>query len=154
MKKMVLFNKYRVIAFVLFCICGVTRAGFELPRDVYQLSELEEAKTEALKKRKPIAVIFTDINSGCGLCNSASKTMIDELDSRTIIVYLPTSVKPRPDFVNKAFRRGKYIPQVAVFDIELKNILGEVVYEDIEEYGEDAFDDILDRIRAYRKTIK
>ncbi len=134
---------------------GKAWAGFKLPSAMFELAELETAQAEAREKRKPIAVVYTDHTTTCGLCTSASKTIIDELDSRCIMVYMPSSLKQWPDFVKKAkaFKRGKYIPKVAVFDVELKTMLGEVVYEDIKKDGDDAFDDVLKTIRNYSKTL-
>lgn len=123
-----------------------------MPSAVFELSELEAAQAKARASGKQIAVIYTDHTSDCGLCASASKVILDELDSQTVMVYMPTGLKKRPDFLKAAFKRGKYIPKVAVFDVELKELLGEVVYEEIKQDGDDAFDDVLDAIKTYRKT--
>jgi hypothetical protein len=146
-------RKLLFVACAVLLVQGTVQAGFKMPSAVFELSELEAAQKKAREKRKPIAVIFTDHTSSCGLCSSASKTIIDELDSKTIMVYLPSKLKKHPDFAKKAFKRGKYIPKVAVFDVELTKILGEVVYEDIKKDGDDAFDDVLKIIRNYRKTL-
>ena len=143
-----------LILIAIALLQGIAHAGFELPRGVYTYPEIENAKQEAQKKQKPIAVIWSDTGTDCGLCSSASLTMMDELKRKAVIVYLSTKTDEMPAFAREAFNRGKYIPKVGVFDMDLKTTLGVVIYEDVDEKGTDAFDDVLDKIRAYRKTLK
>lgn len=149
-------HKIKILGMV-FCALLLTQsislASFKLPSIVYSLSELEEAKAKAVKSQKPIAFIYTNCESNCGLCEQASLLMVSKLRSKTVMVYLPSDQK-KPAFTKQAFSRGRYIPKLAVFDLELNTVIGEVIYEDIESESEDAFDDLLDSIKDYRKSIK
>jgi hypothetical protein len=125
-------------------------AGIKLPSKVYQIGDLEKAKAEALVKRKPLAVLYTDVDSTCGLCNAASDTMIRELGTKTVMVYVK-SLNQLPRNTWSTFQQGRFIPKIAVFDATLEKPLGMVTYEAVREDNRKAFKDIEKAIRAYSK---
>lgn len=46
--------------FALLILGLLPAAALEIPRHVYTLDELEEAKAEALEKRKPVIFVYTN----------------------------------------------------------------------------------------------
>lgn len=128
--------------------------AFKLPNNIYDLEDLNEAKEKAISQKKPISFIFTDCESNCGLTKWASEAIIDELKQRTVMIYLPRGTK-HPEFLKGAFSEGKFIPKVAVYNLELTEKIGYLIYEDIKEEGEKkAFKEIKKQILDYRKTLQ
>lgn len=125
-------------------------AGLNLPSKVFEESELEKAKIEAATKGKPLAILYTDKDSTCPLCNAAAGTMIKELGQKTVMVYV-RKLNELPSGVIKTLTPGKYIPKIAVFDDKLEKSLGMVTYESVREDSRKAFRDVERAIKAYKK---
>lgn len=144
--------KLLVLLPLLFLAIATCYGGIKLPRGTYAIDELDAAKQQAAEDGEPIAFLYTNKDSTCGLCNRAATMIIDELKSSTVLVYTD-SKQQSPGIVSKALsERGKYIPKVAVFDSSIEEQLGLVIYEEIKQDGDDAFDDLKKRIRAYKKA--
>lgn len=127
-------------------------AGFKVPSKVYQIAELEKAKAEAIEKGKPLAILYSDAESTCPLCSDASTTMMKELGSKTVMVYIKTR-DGLPRLVIDTLTPGKYIPKIAVFDSKLEKPLGMVTYEAVKEDSRSAFRNVEKAIRDY-KVVK
>ncbi len=135
---------------ILIAAPSVALADLKLPSKIYQEADLEKAKVEAAAKSKPLSILYTDKDSTCPLCNNASATMIKELGSKTIMVYV-RSTNALPDNVKTAFREGKYIPKIAVFDDKLEKSLGTVTYESVKDDSRKAFREVDRAINDYKK---
>ena len=142
-------KRYSLFA-LLIATPSMALAGLKLPSRIYVEADLEKAKTEAASKGKPLAILYTDKDSTCPLCNNASATMIKELGSKTIMVYAP-DINSLPKPVKEALSAGKYIPKIAVFDDKLENTLGTVTYEAVKENARTAFRSVDKAIREYKK---
>ena len=142
--------KTTALFLALLALPALALAGFRLPAKVFAISDLEKAKAEAQLKKKPIAVLYSDKDSTCPLCSDASETILRELGSKTVMVYVNTK-DGLPKSVSDALNVGKFIPKVAVLDASLENALGTVTYESIKEDPRQAFRDIEKAIRAYGK---
>lgn len=126
-------------------------ASFRLPSKVYEVADLEKAKAEADKSKKPIAILLSDKDTTCGLCSAASEQIIKELGGKTVMVYARTSAD-LPDAAKSALSGGKYIPKVAVLDATLSTSLGSVTYEAIKADPRKAFRAVEKAISEYKKT--
>lgn len=142
--------KTTTLFFALLALPALALAGFRLPAKVFAIGDLEKAKVEAQLKKKPIAVLYSDKDSTCPLCSDASETILRELGSKTVMVYVNTKAG-LPKSVSDALNAGKFIPKVAVLDASLENALGTVTYESIKEDPRQAFRDVEKAIRAYGK---
>jgi hypothetical protein len=143
-------NSKRLLILVL-SIPMVALAGFKLPSKVFEVEELEKAQVEAAAKGKPIAFLFSNKDTTCPLCSDASATMIRELGSKTVMVYV-RNVSGLPESVVKALTPGQYIPKIAVLDDKLESSLGTVTYEAVKSDSRAAFRDIEKAIREYKKA--
>jgi hypothetical protein len=91
-----------------------------LPRGVYKLSELEQAKSAAKIKGEPLIFVCTEMNSTCGLCRAATEDIFKSFRSRgTLIVFdsKTDQLSDAPEVVGKMYRNpfiGKTIPVVIV----------------------------------------
>jgi hypothetical protein len=130
------------------------RAELELPRGTREAADLAAAQAEARKEGKPVAILYTDKDSTCPLCNGAATTMIEEIERSTVLVYARTK-EGLPDQVGEALsREGKYIPKLVVYDAELQEELGLVIYERVKEDPRNAFDDLKKALREYKKRTQ
>jgi len=140
------------LVFVVNFSC-VLNAGIRIPSTVFEICELEEAREKAKKFGKPISFLYTDADSDCGLCNSAANTILRELKTTTVMVYMRDK-RECPRKVAKALtQRGKYIPKVVVFDPDLTQELGLVTYEEIDEDARNAFRSVKKAISEYKKSL-
>jgi hypothetical protein len=129
---------------------AIALAGLKLPSKVYEGADMEKAKTEAASKGKPLSILYTDKDSTCPLCNNAAATMIKELGSKTVMVYV-SEINELPANVRTSLTAGKYIPKIAVFDDKLETALGTVTYESVKEDSRKAFREVERAIKDYKK---
>lgn len=135
---------------VLLAVPALAISGFKVPSKIYQVSELEKAKIEAAAKGKPISFLYSDKDSTCPLCSSASEVMIKELSNKTVMVYARTTSDLPPQVI-KALEPGRFIPKVAILDPTLETSLGTVTYESVSEDPDKAFRAVEKAIREYGK---
>lgn len=91
-----------------------------LPRGVYKLSELEQAKSDAKSKGGPLIFVYTDLNSTCGLCRAATEDIFKSFRSKgTLVLFESKSdqLSDAPEVVGQMRRKpfmGNTIPMVMV----------------------------------------
>lgn len=98
-------------------ISGATlmaRAG-ELPRGVFPLSQLEEAKAEARTKGQPLVFVYTDLKSTCGLCIGSTEDSFKSFRSRGTLVF----VNSKPNELRQAPR--------PLLDMRMKPEMGDII---------------------------
>ena len=139
-----------IILFYMMCM-SVTYGAIELPKGSFQITELEEAKKEAKEKKRPIAFVYTNVNTSCGLCKRATYLMFKEFKRKAIFVYVKDRNNCPENVKNTLKSKGKYIPKLAVYNHDLSRDLGLVIYEDIKAQGDDAFKPLVKVIRTYIK---
>lgn len=135
---------------ILIALPTLALAGFKIPGKVFEIAELDKAKAEAAQKGKPIAILYSDKDTTCPLCVNASETIIRELGSKTVMVYV-RSAESLPPAAQAALQAGAYIPKVAVLNGALDKSLGVVTYEAIKADPRKAFRDVEKAIREYKK---
>jgi hypothetical protein len=108
-------------------------AGFKLKKDIYRVKELGAAKAEAQANKKAITFLYTDADTTCGVTAQASLDVIDNLDSKTVIIYvnsnneygfLPKSVQD----ALSTLEAGTCIPITVVMDADIKRLIVIVPY--------------------------
>jgi hypothetical protein len=109
------------------------RAEFKMPKSVFRMNQLEEAKAAAQEKGCPITFISTHEKTSCGLCASASVCAAEELDKKTVVVYVDCDgEKPQlPKIVQDALRKpeaGRYVPKTVIVDPEITKVITIVPY--------------------------
>lgn len=119
---------------------------FKFPRGTFHADFLPEAQAKARAENKPVALLYTDKDTSCGLCNSAAGTMVAAFRSRAVLVYV-RDLRSLPRHVAKELSaRGQYIPKLALFDADLANSYGLVTYEEVKAEGDRP-------LRALKKKI-
>ena len=121
---------------VIICslfLAAVCNAGLALPGHVYQLEDIDEAIEEAKGWTQPIAFVYTDLDCGCSLAESASYDAFRELKSDMTIVYACSKNEwsELPSIVRKALNTpesGQYIPITVIVDAQITKVLAIVPY--------------------------
>lgn len=122
---------------VLGCLALLSSAAlaeFKVPSNVHSAEELEQAKTEAKQKGKPIAFLYSDDSTTCGLCTEASLSTLKEFRNKAVIVYVDTkkqNLNLLPKNVQASFsspESGRYIPKFTIFNSELTSLIATVPY--------------------------
>ena len=131
----------RILSIALFSIllaASTVIAGFTLKSGVYRMNELDEAKSDALSGRKAVAFLYSDENTFCTQCMSASLQAMETLAGSCVVVYVDKSDAAKlPEQVKNALRSpeaGKYIPTVVVMSYDLKKVIAIVPFARGEAY--------------------
>lgn len=139
-------------ALFLLLTIGSAMAEIRFPSNSYTIDQIAEAQKSAEAKGRPIAFIYANKATTCGLCVTATDTIIDALKMSAVLVYV-ADAKDAPAQVASALNaRGKFIPKVVVFDAKLENNLGMVTYEEIKEDGEKPLRALKSQIRKAKAT--
>ena len=125
----------RILSIALFSIllaASTVFAGFALKSGVYSMKELDAAKAEALSGKKAVAFLYSDKNTFCTQCASASLQAMDALIDSCVVVYIDRSDAINlPEEVKNALRSpkaGKYIPTVVIMSYDLRKVITIVPY--------------------------
>ena len=108
-------------------------AGLPLPGYVYELVDIAEAQDEARQWGQLIAVVWTDLDCGCRLAESATYDTFRELHDDMTIVYAcsESDWKQLPSIVKQALRlteSGNYIPKTVIVDADMSKVIAIVPY--------------------------
>ncbi len=127
-------------------------ADTEFPRKSFVMADFEKAKAAATAENKPLALIYTDKVTTCGLCQGAAAEFIDAVKSKTVVVYLDSETSKTwwskvSDPVQKALKVGKFIPKVVVTDATGEKVTASLTYEAYKKDEREA-------IRGLKKALK
>lgn len=114
-------------------LSNICNAGLSLPGHVFQLEDIDEAQEEAKGWGQPIAIVYTDLDCGCSLAESATYDAFRELRSDMTLVYACSKNEwsKLPAIVKKALKTsesGKYIPKTVIVDAQITKVLAIVPY--------------------------
>ena len=114
-------------------LANTCNAGLSLPGHVFQLEDIDEAQEEAKGWDQPIAFVYTDLDCGCSLAESASYDAFRELRSDMTIVYACSKNEwsNLPAIVKKALKTsesGQFIPKTIIVDTEVTRVLAIIPY--------------------------
>lgn len=116
------------LAGLLVILPQAAPGGFDLAQGVRTMAQLDEAVAQAAKEEKPLAFLYSDRSSRCGLCRTASVAVMREFRSRTVMVYVgPHELTGLNPLLQTAFRSeeaGDYLPMTVIADPEMDEILG------------------------------
>lgn len=121
-----------LLALCLTCLCGPSQAGFHLPGHVHVMQLFDKALAEARRRHKPLAFVYTDTETSCGLATRASMNLFERLEGKCVLVYVDSLSHPKvPGLVRKAVRSpkaGRYIPKAVVLSTNLSKVLAIIPY--------------------------
>jgi len=119
--------------FLVTLVSLPARAGFDVPRHVFPIDRLPQAVNKAKDMNQPVAFVFTDAGTSCGLCKAASLDVFNTLSRVAVIVYVdPDSTDRMPSIVQKAMNSpaaGRYVPITVVVDSSFTQVLFVIPYK-------------------------
>ena len=147
----------RILSIALFSIllaASTVIAGFTLKSGVYRMNELDVAKSDALSGSRAVAFLYSDENTFCTQCMSASLQAMETLAGSCVVVYVDKSDATKlPKEVKNALRSpeaGKYIPTIVVMSYDLKKVIAIVPYARGEAYKK-LLSEAKEKILSYEK---
>lgn len=110
--------------------------AFTIPPYVYRVEELEAAMNKAKASREPIAFLYTNENTSCGLATAASLDVIGEFKDGMVIVYVSSANEDNdwarvPRIVKNALissEAGRFIPKTVVVNPEVTRVISIIPY--------------------------
>lgn len=122
-----------IVVVLILAVATRVQAAFKMPKSAYRMEALEEAKAEALEKRRPITFIYTTENTSCGLCAYSSKAAADTLRTKSVVVYANSDKDwaQLPGIVRAALsapEAGRFIPKTVILDPEMTKVIATVPY--------------------------
>jgi len=121
-----------VLAAVLWgCVGGLAA---DIPRSVFRIDDLDEAKSEAAAEEEPLVFVYSDENTTCPLCIGATDESFKAFKSVGVLVFVnaPKDWQGLPLAAKHLSRRpeaGRIIPQVFVTTADGGRGLEVVSYE-------------------------
>lgn len=138
-------------------------AGYPLPGKVFTADEFEKAVEKAVESGKPLALLQGDTSTSCPLSEHCAVAMMNEFDSKAIIVHFNSQQdwNKLPENFRKPFSRneavknfGQYIPRIAFYDPNSGEMFSKLGYTAYQTGGERAFRDVSKEIREFKASIK
>jgi hypothetical protein len=122
---------------VATCVSAQTR----IPRHVYELAQLEEARAKAAEGGKALSFVLTNPETRCGLAINATNEAFTRLRNHSEIVLLRTGDRAQfsqqvTPLILRQFSQpelGRFIPKVVVTSPDMSRIFGYIRYEDMRE---------------------
>ena len=107
-------------------------AGFEVPKSIHSADDLDKALADAKAKNKPVTILYSNKETTCGLCSSASTQIIKELKPKSVMLYVEASdLSKLPEAARTAIRAeesGKFIPKTVIMNSDLTAPIAYVPY--------------------------
>jgi hypothetical protein len=111
---------FLVMAFALFSGAGAKEETLKLPKGLFVLGTLEQAKAKAAAENKPLAFLATFEGTDDRRTIKATEAFLDAIDRRAVVVYLAKDdirAKNLPEAVSKGLdelKRQLIVPLVVV----------------------------------------
>ncbi len=130
-------NWHRFLIAMVFAgtIAATGVASFSLPGEVYRMDSLNQAADVAREKGLPIAFIYTNEGTTCGLATAATADLVESLKDCSVLVYVCSEGEQDWEKAPDIFRRaanspqsGKFIPKAVIVDGDMKKLLAIVPY--------------------------
>lgn len=117
---------------ILFITVNPAVAEFKIPRSVYNISSLDKALVDAVNQNKPLTFLYSNKDTTCPLCTSASYDILYSLDKQSVIVYIHSNDWQQiPPLVQSAINSpsaGKYIPIAIITNAQIDKIIYIIPY--------------------------
>lgn len=129
----------------IFCLAACTIActlftyGISLPKDVFSLADLDQAKALAAQKSQPLVFVVTELDTDCPLCKSANKDIFRNFGKIGILILVNNNEMeirsaPRTFFYmyqNPAVRGG--IPITLVTTADASKPIKSIPYREVKD---------------------
>jgi hypothetical protein len=129
-------KKYNIVLMILlvltFCVT-LSSAAFDIPRYVYRIDQLQQAKDKAKADKKQIVFLFSDERTNCLPSSKASISIMQRFKNNSVIVYFgKENWAKAPQIVREAINSpaaGVIIPITVVVDTSITKAVSVIPYQ-------------------------
>jgi hypothetical protein len=129
-------KKYNIVLMILlvltFCVT-LSSAAFDIPRYVYRIDQLQQAKDKAKADKKQIVFLFSDERTNCLPSSKASISIMQRFKNNSVIVYFgKENWAKAPQIVREAINSpaaGVIIPITVVVDTSITKVVSVIPYQ-------------------------
>jgi hypothetical protein len=118
---------------VLTFSVSLPSAAFDIPKHVYRIDQLQQAKDKATADKKQIVFLFSDESTTCLASSKASIGIIQRFKNNSVIVYFgKENWAKAPQIVREAINSpeaGVIIPITVVVDTSIKKVVSVIPYQ-------------------------
>lgn len=126
-------KKYFAILIFIVVLAGPALGAFNIPRTTFNISNLDKACQKAIAENKPITFLYSNKDTTCPRCTSASNDILYSLDRMSIIVYAhPNEWGKIPPLVQSALNSssaGNLIPITVIVNPKIEEIIYILPYQ-------------------------
>jgi hypothetical protein len=118
---------------VLTFFVSLPSAAFDIPKYVYRIDQLQQAKDKATADKKQIVFLFSDERTNCLPSSKASIGIMQRFKNNSVIVYFgKENWAKAPQIVRDAINSpaaGIIIPITVVVDTSIKKVVSVIPYQ-------------------------
>jgi hypothetical protein len=112
---------------------SLSSAAFDIPKYVYKIDQLQQAKDKAKAEKKQIVFLFSDERTNCLPSSKASIGIMQRFKNNSVIIYFgKESWAKAPQIVREAINSpaaGIIIPIAVVVDTSIKKVVSIIPYQ-------------------------
>jgi len=124
--------KFSIVLLIIFSTSSFVFAKFSIPSYVYTVDQLDSARSIAENSETPIAFVYTNKNTDCGLATAASKDLFQGLKKYCMVVYAEQKDWGKlPRVVQRSIElpeSGQYIPKTIIVDSSCNKMICVIPY--------------------------
>jgi len=129
-------KKYKIVLITLLVLTfsgSLSSAAFDIPKYVYKIDQLQQAKDKAQADKKQIVFLFSDERTNCLPSSKASIGIMQRFKNNSVIVYFgKENWAKAPQIVRDAINSpaaGSIIPIAVVVDTSIKKVVSIIPYQ-------------------------
>lgn len=118
---------------VLTFSLSLSSEAFDIPKHVYSIDQLQQAKDQAKADKKQIVFVFSDERTNCVASSKASIGMMQRFKKNSVVVYFGKEKWAKaPQIVREAINSpeaGVIIPITVVVDTSITKVVSLIPYQ-------------------------
>jgi hypothetical protein len=129
-------KKYNIVLMTLWVLTffvSLPSAAFDIPKYVYRIDQLQQAKDKAKADKKQIVFLFSDERTSCLPSSKASIGIMQRFKNNAVIIYFgKENWAKAPQIVRDAINSpaaGSIIPIAIVVDTNIKKVVSIIPYQ-------------------------
>ena len=129
-------KKYKIVLMTLWVLTfsvSLTSAAFDIPKYVYRIDQLQQAKDKAKADKKQIVFLFSDERTSCLPSSKASIGIMQRFKNNSVIVcFGKENWAKAPQIVRETINSpaaGVIIPITVVVDESIKKVVSVIPYQ-------------------------
>jgi hypothetical protein len=129
-------KKYNIVLMTLLVLTfsgSLSSAAFDIPKYIFRMDQLQQAKDKAKADKKQVVFLFSDERTSCLPSSRASIGIMQRFKNNSVIVYFgKENWTKAPQIVRDAINSpaaGSIIPIAVVVDTSIKKVVSIIPYQ-------------------------